>query len=156
MRRYLRRSRPSNPRLNAAAVRSLHMESGRIRLSFIRFSTLIFLNLAIAGAAPEPAPPLEDSAYSIERQEMRAQLSPRRYTTLSAELSAKISRITVKEGERFSAGKRLVELDCVLLAAQLDRARAQLAAFDNRGAGGRRGAGRGAGGRGGGRGAGAE
>jgi len=102
-----------------------------MRLSFIWFSTLIFLNLAIAGAAPEPAPPLEDSAYSIERQEMRAQLSPRRYTTLSAELSAKISRITVKEGERFSAGKRLVELDCVLQAAQLDRARAQLAAVDN-------------------------
>src|SRR3569623_2049776 len=131
MRRYLRRSRPSNPLLNAAAVRSLNMESGRMRLSFIWFSTLIFLNLAIAGAAPEPAPPLEDSAYSVERQEMRAQLSPRRYTTLSAELRAKISRITVKDGERFSAGKRLVELDCVLQAAQLDRARAQLAAVDN-------------------------
>jgi len=100
-------------------------------LPFIGFVALSFLNLATADAASEPAPPLEDSAYSVERQEMRAQLSPRRYTTLSAELGAKISRITVKDGERFRAGERLVELDCVLQAAQLDRARAQLAAADN-------------------------
>src|SRR3569832_1675232 len=101
---------------------ALLMESGRMSLPFIGFVALSFLNFATADAASEPAPPLEDSAYSVERQEMRAQLSPRRYTTLSAELGAKISRITVKDGERFRAGERL---------AQLDRARAQLAAADN-------------------------
>src|SRR3569623_3853027 len=110
---------------------ALLMESCRMRLPFIVFAALTFLNLATADAAPEPAPPLEVSAYSIERQDMRAQLSPRRYTTLSAELGAKISHVTVKEGERFKAGARLVALACALQAAQLARARAQFAAADN-------------------------
>ena len=58
--------------------------------------------------------------------EIRAQLSPRRYTTLSAEVAARVLRLPVHEGERFRSGQRLVELDCTLQTAQLDKARAQL------------------------------
>ena len=42
--------------------------------------------------------------------EIRAQLSPRRYTTLSAEVAARVLRLPVHEGERFRSGQRLVEL----------------------------------------------
>jgi RND family efflux transporter MFP subunit len=83
------------------------------------------LSLAVAGAAQAQTP------YALERQELRAQLMPQRYTTLSAELGAKISRIAVKEGESFKAGQPLVVFDCALQSAQLDKAKAQQMAADN-------------------------
>ena len=62
----------------------------------------------------------------IENQELRAQLSPRNYTTLAAEIGAKVDRITVKEGQAFRAGQTLVSLDCSLQQAQQQRAKAEL------------------------------
>jgi membrane fusion protein, multidrug efflux system len=76
-------------------------------------------------------PPLASAAYSVDRQEMRAQLIAKRYATLSAELGAKVGQITVKEGERFRKGQVLVVFDCVLQGAQLDKARAQQMAARN-------------------------
>ncbi len=76
--------------------------------------------------APAPAP------------EIRAQLSPRRYTTLGAELGAKVSRIAVGEGERFKAGQVLVSFDCALQSAQLQRAKATLVAAERSHAANRR------------------
>jgi membrane fusion protein (multidrug efflux system) len=52
------------------------------------------------------------------------------YTTLSAELPAKIDRITVKEGERFKEGQQLVAFDCVIQRALVDEAGAVLAAAE--------------------------
>lgn len=49
------------------------------------------------------------------------------YTTLSAELPAKIDRIAVKEGERFKEGQQLVTFDCVIQRAQVDEANTVLA-----------------------------
>lgn len=69
--------------------------------------------------------------YALERQAMRAQLMPQRYTTLSAEVGAKISRIAIKEGQRFAAGQPLIVLDCVLPSAQLQKAKAQQASARN-------------------------
>jgi RND family efflux transporter MFP subunit len=89
---------------------------------------------AVAGAVPARG----GEPYAIDRMEMRAQLSPRRYTTLSAELGAKIQRIAVREGERFQAGQLLIQFDCALQSAQLDKARAQLAGAENTFAGNRR------------------
>jgi RND family efflux transporter MFP subunit len=66
----------------------------------------------------------------MEREELRAQLSPRDYTTLAAEISAKIDRIAVKEGQSFRAGQLLVSLDCSLQRAQQRRAQAELAGAD--------------------------
>jgi len=62
----------------------------------------------------------------IENQELRAQLSPRNYTTLAAEIGAKVDRITVKEGQAFRVGQTLVSLDCSLQQAQQQRAKAEL------------------------------
>lgn len=62
----------------------------------------------------------------MERQEIRAQLMPRRYTTLAAEIGAKIDRMPVGEGDAFRAGQVLVVFDCNLNKAQLDKARADL------------------------------
>jgi membrane fusion protein (multidrug efflux system) len=62
----------------------------------------------------------------LEHERLRAQLSPRDYTTLAAEIGAKINRIAVKEGGSFRAGEVLVSLDCNLQQAQQARARAEL------------------------------
>ena len=86
-----------------------------------------FLLVLLAGLAG----PAVAESYALDRMEMRAQLSPQRYTTLSAEMGAKISRIAVREGERFNAGQILIQFDCTLQSAQLDKAKAQLAGAEN-------------------------
>ena len=67
---------------------------------------------------------------AVEKQDIRAQLSPRRYTTIAAEIGAKISRIDVPEGGRFRAGQSLVAFDCSLQQAQLQKAKASLGAAE--------------------------
>ena len=55
---------------------------------------------------------------------------PRRYTTIAAEIGAKISGIPVPEGGAFRAGQVLVSFDCSLQKAQLDKALAELDAAE--------------------------
>jgi RND family efflux transporter MFP subunit len=62
----------------------------------------------------------------MENAELRAQLSPRDYTTLAAEIGARVNRIAFKEGQSFRAGQVLVSLDCSLQTAQQARAQAEL------------------------------
>jgi RND family efflux transporter MFP subunit len=57
---------------------------------------------------------------------LRAQLTPRAYTTLSSELAARIDRTATRTGERFKKGDVLVVFDCVIQRAQASRARAVL------------------------------
>jgi len=59
---------------------------------------------------------------------VRAQLQARRYTTLSAELGAKVAVLPFAEGDRFAAGDLLAALDDALPRAQLQRAEAELQA----------------------------
>ncbi len=66
------------------------------------------------------------NAPRAERQEIRAQLTPRRYTTVAAEIGARIRRLPVAEGLGFQEGDLLVDFDCSLQQAQLDKARADL------------------------------
>ena len=87
-----------------------------------------YLAVLVMLLAPLSAPAAN---YGLERNEMRAQLSAHRYTTLSAEMGAKIKRLPVREGERFEQGQLLIEFDCVLQSAQLDKARAQLDGAQN-------------------------
>ncbi len=56
--------------------------------------------------------------------EIRAQLQPLRYTTLSAEIPARIERFKRREGDSFKKGEPLVVLDCVFQNAQLIKAKA--------------------------------
>ncbi len=62
----------------------------------------------------------------MDRQEIRAQLTPRRYTTLAAEIGAKVQQLPVAEGGAFRAGQVLVVFDCTLQQAQLQKAQAEL------------------------------
>jgi len=75
---------------------------------------------ATSAPAAGPAKP------GFEQQEIRAQLAPHRYTSLAAEIGAKISQLPVQEGGRFQAGQQLVGFDCSLQQAQLKKARAAL------------------------------
>lgn len=96
---------------------------------------LAFASMALGAHAqvpqkvPAPPPPAA-TAPALDRQEIRAQLSPRRFTTLAAEIGAKVNRISVREGERFKAGQVLIVLDCALQSAQLNKARATLSAAE--------------------------
>lgn len=106
----------------------------------MNFNTLLFagwlaFSVCAVGAQTVPSvvspppvlmanPPAQKSA--IERQDIRAQLLPRRYTTIAAEIGAKISSIGVSEGGSFRAGQALVSFDCSLQKAQLDKAQAEL------------------------------
>ena len=78
---------------------------------------------ALAQAPATSAPAVRPA---IERQEIRAQLLPRRYATLTAEIGAKISRLPVAEGSTFRSGETLVSFDCSLPQAQLQKAQAEL------------------------------
>ncbi len=79
---------------------------------------------------PGAQPPGQPLRPAMERQDIRAQLMPRRYTTLAAEIGAKISSISVAEGGAFRAGQVLITYDCALQRAQLDKAEADLDAAD--------------------------
>ena len=90
-------------------------------------AALLVSGAAIAQTPPPPRPaPAKPAALSLEQQDIRAQLAPRNYTTLAAEIGAKIRRITVKPGQSFKSGQMLVSLDCSLQQAQRARAQAEL------------------------------
>lgn len=84
---------------------------------------MIRLLLLIAGLAVAVA-------TASQAQELRAQLSPRDYTTLAAEIGAKVERIPVREGERFKKGQILVSFDCSIQRAQVAEAKAALTATE--------------------------
>ena len=86
--------------------------------------------LAVALPASAAVPPPAVAAATLETREIRAQLSPRRYTTLAAEIGAKINRLPLSEGAAFKQGQLLVQFDCVLQQTQLAKAEAALMAAD--------------------------
>jgi RND family efflux transporter MFP subunit len=99
------------------------------RFSSAAIAALLLSAWASANAQQAAATPAPVKA-ALEKQDIRAQLSPRRFTTVAAEIGAKISRINVVEGGRFKAGQTLVSLDCSLQAAQLQKAKASLTAAE--------------------------
>jgi RND family efflux transporter MFP subunit len=80
---------------------------------------------SVIPAAAAPSAPVS-APGAVDGREIRAQLSPRRYTTIAAEIGAKVSHLPVPEGGSFRAGQTLVQFDCGLQRAQLDKARAVL------------------------------
>lgn len=87
---------------------------------------LLLCALPLPAAALDAAP----KASALERREIRAQLMPRRYTTLAAEIGAKVNRVPLAEGSRFQAGQTLLSFDCLLPQAQQNKARAALSAAE--------------------------
>jgi membrane fusion protein (multidrug efflux system) len=96
--------------------------------------SLVFAVASLAGLAgaqglsPSTTASMPRAAVSstIARQDLRAQLMPRRYTTIAAEIGAKVSALPVSEGGAFRAGQVLVQFDCSLQRAQLEKADAEL------------------------------
>lgn len=70
------------------------------------------------------------AAAPVQGQELRAQLSPRDFTTLAAEIGARVERIAVREGDRFAKGQVLISFDCSVQRANLAEARASVSAAD--------------------------
>jgi membrane fusion protein (multidrug efflux system) len=62
--------------------------------------------------------------------EIRAQLTPRQYTTLSSEMAGRIDKIATRIGDRFRQGDVLVEFECAVPRAQVARARAVVTQAD--------------------------
>ncbi len=88
---------------------------------------LALTGVAFAQSAPTPVPAAKaTSGPAMARHDIRAQLMPRRYTTIAAEIGAKVSSLPVSEGGAFRAGQTLVQFDCSLQKAQLDKAQAEL------------------------------
>ena len=81
-----------------------------------------------AGDRAEIAPPDAGAASTTPyaESEIRAQLQPLQYTTMSAEIPGKIQRIHVQEGMTFKKGDPLIALDCARHKAELKKARAVL------------------------------
>ncbi|HEV7856993.1 MAG TPA: efflux RND transporter periplasmic adaptor subunit [Herminiimonas sp.] len=86
--------------------------------------------IALVTPVLHAAPPLPAVGSALDNREIRAQLAPRRYTTLAAEVGAKINRLPFSEGAAFKQGQLLVQFDCVLQQAQLAKAQAALMAAD--------------------------
>lgn len=90
-------------------------------------SLLVTASWAQSSAAPTAAPTANPAPRAnLERHDIRAQLLPRRYTTIAAEIGAKIASLPVSEGGVFRAGQVLVSFDCSIQKAQLDKAMAEL------------------------------
>lgn len=88
------------------------------------------VHAAAHAAALEPPHAPAMPVSSEGQQEILVQLTPRRFTTVAAEISGRITSIAVAEGGRFKAGQVLASLDSALQQAQLQQARAALEAAD--------------------------
>lgn len=77
-----------------------------------------------ASQANQRAVPIAINALDSDHAEIRAQLQPLRYTTLSAEIPARIDKFKYREGDAFKKDDALILLDCVFQKAQLIKAKA--------------------------------
>lgn len=92
----------------------------------------LLLAAAAQSAGPVPVPPASLAAAdsTLDKREIRAQLTPRRYTTLAAEIGAKVRALPVPEGGSFRAGALLIGFDCSVQQTQLNKAKASLGAAE--------------------------
>lgn len=93
-------------------------------------AALAMAGIAAAVLAFDAVPTPADAAPAARAREIRAQLTPRRYTTVSSEIGARISHIHVTEGGAFKKGQALASLDCSLQEAQLRKSQADLASAE--------------------------
>lgn len=85
---------------------------------------------AVAVQAPVPGAAALQPLSALDNREIRAQLMPRRYTTIAAEIGAKVRALPVPEGASFRQGTTLVSFDCTLQQAQVNKAQASLGAAE--------------------------
>lgn len=114
-----------------------HQPNARLPGVFIGATWVCALWLASATLAtaqtalqttPQTAPVSPQATALMDGREVRGQLSPRRYTTLAAEIPAKVLSIQPQEGGAFKAGQTLITFDCAMQQSQLDKAKATVLA----------------------------
>jgi RND family efflux transporter MFP subunit len=88
-----------------------------IRLPSTTCAALILLSLWAGAAKAQQAGP-----------ELRAQVLPRDFTTLAAEIGARIETMPFHDGDRFAKDQSLVSFDCSIQRAQAQAAQADLRA----------------------------
>jgi len=111
------------------ADRAVYLPTRRrgVKCRFARLAALaILLGVSATGARAQVLSAGPDAAGLESGQEIRAQLTPRQYTTLSSEMAARIDRIATRVGDRFKKGDVLVAFDCATQKAQLAHAQAVL------------------------------
>jgi membrane fusion protein, multidrug efflux system len=79
--------------------------------------------LCAAVAAAQPSAPTAPSP-NASVPEIRAQISPLHYTTLSSEMAGRIDKIATRVGDHFRQGDVLILFDCAVPRAQVARAQA--------------------------------
>lgn len=77
-------------------------------------------------------PAFDAAPDGADAPEIRAQISPRRHTVLSAEIPGKVIAMPLDEGERFAEGDLLAAIDCAAHEARRDSAAAQRTAASRR------------------------
>ena len=114
-----------------------HQPNARLPGVFIGAAWVCALWLASATLAtaqtalqttPQTTPVAPQATALMDGREVRGQLSPRRYTTLAAEIPAKVLSIQPQEGGAFKAGQTLITFDCAMQQSQLDKAKATVLA----------------------------
>lgn len=96
------------------------MKAAVLDRCFFLLAAAFVSSAAVTQEAPTPSNPGD--------RLVRGQLLARNYTTLSSEIAGKISRLAVKDGDRFDTGQVLISIDCAVQQAQLDEATAALRA----------------------------
>jgi membrane fusion protein, multidrug efflux system len=91
----------------------------------VRWFAFPLAAVLVMAALPASAQLQDQSGNGAGVPEIRAQISPRRSTMLASELAGKIDDLTVREGERFKEGQKLVGFDCAPHRARLNKATAQ-------------------------------
>jgi membrane fusion protein, multidrug efflux system len=122
----MKRSRQADSLGLVAALVVLSCATGAVPRDASAQSTSVqFSPPAQTGATP---PASSDAA--THASEIRAEITPRNYTTLSSEMAGRIDKINTRPGERFKKGDVLVVLDCITQRALLERARATAVAAE--------------------------
>jgi RND family efflux transporter MFP subunit len=83
--------------------------------------------LAVLLQSPHALPQEKDVTNTTSPlQPIRALLTPLVESTLSSQIAGRIEKVNVQNGERFNAGDNLVQFDCTIQKARLQKARAEL------------------------------
>jgi membrane fusion protein, multidrug efflux system len=94
-------------------------------VSKVRWFAYPLAAVLLMAAFPASAQLQDQSGNGAGVPGIRAQISPRRSTMLASELAGKIDDLSVREGERFKEGQKLVGFDCAPHRARLNKATAQ-------------------------------
>jgi membrane fusion protein, multidrug efflux system len=80
--------------------------------------------LSAAAAAAQPSAPTPPPSANGGTPEIRAQISPLHYTTLSSDMAGRIDKIATRVGDHFRQGDVLILFDCAVPRAQVAHAQA--------------------------------